>query len=105
MTVFIALLVVFLFGMFMGSYAFFRLMISTYKTDPNMVLKHLNGPEDVIKSSNDPSKVALVIEYHGSKVYMFFKHDDVFAGQGSSIEEALEQAIQRFPGVKFSVEQ
>jgi threonine dehydratase len=36
---------------------------------------------------------------------MFFKKDDVFAGQGATLAEALEQATQRFPGILFSVEQ
>ena len=49
--------------------------------------------------------VELVVEHHGSKVFMFFKKDDVFAGQGTTIAEALEQATQRFPGIKFSIEQ
>ena len=103
---FIVVLIIFLVGMFFGGYVFFRLMINAYDNDPSIVLKYLDGPETIDKPANSTTEmVELVVEHHGSKVFMFFKKDDVFAGQGTTISEALEQATQRFPGIKFSIEQ
>lgn len=41
-------------------------------------------------------------EQHGKLWYLFAVDDDQFLGQGSSEEEALENARQKFPGVEIA---
>jgi hypothetical protein len=113
MVAFIVVSIIFLIGMLLGGYIFFILLIKTYDSDPELVINCLEGKDldEELKSKTNKStnkstnKVELICEYHGSQVYVFFKKDDVFAGQGTTLAEALEQAMQRFPGVLFSVEQ
>ncbi len=109
MVAFIVVSIIFLIGMLLGGYVFFILLIKTYASDPELVIKCLEGKDldEEINSNTNKStnKEELICEYHGSQVYVFFKKDDVFAGQGHTLAGALEQAMQRFPGVLFSVEQ
>jgi hypothetical protein len=98
-------IIIFIAGMLFGSYAFFIVLVNAYYNDPQTVLKYVEIKENQTDSTNDANRAELVVEYHGSQIYMFFKKDDVFAGQGATLTEALEQATQRFPGILFSVEQ
>lgn len=101
---FILGVIVFIAGMVIGSYAFFIVLVNAYHNDPQTVLKYVELDDESLDSSND-NRAELIVEHHGSQVYMFFKKDDVFAGQGLTIAEALDQASHRFPGVLFSIEQ
>lgn len=61
-------------------------------------IKQLNADED---QSPAMDSIEVRIEQVGKMVYAYAKDTDNFLGQGSTLEEALSAAADRFPDKKF----
>lgn len=94
-------------GMWAGWHARGIVMMAMFSEKPEQIIAIL----EKIKKINDEDNVhAKVVKAVGVEVepelvnghwYAYTKDTNQFVGQGTTIEEALEQAKQRFPGKSF----
>ena len=50
---------------------------------------------------SDTSAGDIIVEQHGSQLYLYDSQDNQFLAQGSTLEQALELVAQRYPDRKY----
>lgn len=69
------------------------------RADITRVLKEYE--DDLRKEQAEESAEEVKVERHADVYYLYTKVKDEFISQGSSLQDALEQARKRFPDRKF----
>lgn len=94
-------------SIFMIGYVFGKhILASRLRNSPDQAIKEL---QQYINSKKEtkPSSTAttLKVEQANDQYYLFTKDTDQFVGQGTTLEQAIDAARQRFPNKQFQFEQ
>lgn len=102
----ILLFVIFAAGFVFGWIVNARAITQKLLDDPERIIKILTEykttKETSDRADNNEAPSSIKVERHGETLYLFSKDTDEFLGQGSSLQEALDNVAKRFPNKNFN---
>ena len=98
----ITYLITFIIGVFIGSYAFHRMIMNAYENDKEQLI----GILEKYKHKGRPGATTykdVVVEELNNKCMMWTADTKTFVSQGNTYDEALTTAQERFPKLNFRI--
>lgn len=94
------------FSIFMIGYVVGKhILAARLRNSPDRAIKELQQYINNKTETTASAATTLIVEQTNDQYYLFTKDTDQFVGQGTTLEQAIESARQRFPNKQFQFEQ